>query len=1009
MRRENRKGKRLLVLMLVLSVVMSFSFSSVLAETEYSTKQGQGSGGSASTQSYPVYIYGQFTDSNNNPVAIVTKENGDVTPTINSSGWVTLGELLNSGLTEAPNRSRYTEKTPYTGDYSSVLNNLNSLSVYSGNNFTVDEIKAASSWALVSSDGANDYVPSGTDTWHLNGQYKVWRLTYDANGGSGTMTDTSGYMNNAPATVKDNQFSKPGYTFIGWSTSANGDVKYQPGDTIKMTEDTTLYARWKEKDGVTVTYDGNGGKTSDSKTTFSRSVTPEIEFSVQENQFTKSGYQFTGWNTKEDGSGKSYAAGAAMSVTENTTLYAQWKEKDGVTVTYDGNGGKTSDSKTTFSKSVTPEIEFSVQENQFTKSGYQFTGWNTKEDGSGKSYAAGAPMSVTKNTTLYAQWKALNYTVTYTDGVDDEEIFQDQTTENLKYGDKTPGFTGDTPTRAGYTFAGWSPEVKTTITGDDTSIVYTAQWTPKSYTVTYTDGVDDEEIFKDQTTDNLKYGDKTPGFTGDTPTRAGYTFAGWSPEVKTTVTGNDTSIVYTAQWKLKNGVNITYNGNGGKTESGDTTLTNSVTPELPFTVALNTFIRKDYVFTGWNTQPDGKGTSYTAGTGTISVKDGNTVLYAQWKDDKNNNGIADDTEAHYTVTYTDGVANEEVFKDQVASNILTGTRTPAFSGTPTRSGYTFAGWTPTVEDTVTKNITYTATWTKNNTPTNPTTPTTPSTPSEEHKVTISPNNGDADITQTVPDGGKAVEPDDLTNDGYKFDGWYTDSEMTKPFDFSQPIKSDVHIYAKWTKTNTPVKPGTSSSKKVSGILLPKVIAKGKHTQTLTWTALKNVDGYFIYTNHCDEGKTKHAFKKVADYKASKSRVYTVKNLKTYHNYKYYVAAYQIKNGKKVVVRNSVTVHSVCGNTSARSTNVKSVKVSKHSVTLKKGKTYKIKATITKVNKKRAFLDATHCGLLRYLTADSKIATVNYSTGTIKAKKAGKTTVYVLGVNGVRDKVTVTVK
>ena len=148
---------------------------------------------------------------------------------------------------------------------------------------------------------------------------------------------------------------------------------------------------------------------------------------------------------------------------------------------------------------------------------------------------------------------------------------------------------------------------------------------------------------------------------------------------------------------------------------------------------------------------------------------------------------------------------------------------------------------------------------------------------------------------------------------------------------------------------------------------------------------------------------------MADYKASKARVYTRKNLKTYHNYKYYVAAYKIKNGKKVVVRNSVTVHSVCGNTSARSTNVKSVKVKKHAVTLKKGKTYKVKATISKVNKKRAFLDATHCGLLRYLTADSKIADVNYNTGVIKAKKAGKTTVYVLGVNGIRDKCVVTVK
>ncbi len=949
MRRENRKGKQLLVLMLVLSVVMAFSFSSVLAETGYNWTPGQGGGGSSSTQSYPVYIYGQFTDSSGKPFETITKADGTVTPTINSSGWVTLGMLSenNSGMKDRPDRNKYTEANSYTGTYrNTVIGNLDNLEVYSGNNFTVEQIKAASTWALVSADGANNYVPSGTDTWHLNGQYKVWRLTYDANGGSGTMTDSSGYMNNAPATIQANAFTRPGYNFIGWSTSADGHV--MDGSTITMTKDTTLYAQWKEKDGVTVTYDGNGGETSDSKTTFSKSVTPEIEFTVQENPFTKSGYQFTGWNTKKDGSGKSYAAGAEMSVTENTTLYAQWKKKADVTVTYDGNGGKTSDSQTAFSKSVTPEIEFSVQENQFTKSGYQFTGWNTKEDGSGKSYAVGAPMSVTENTTLYAQWKEKDGVIVTYDGnggetSDSKTTFSKSVTPEIEFTVQENPFT-----KSGYQFTGWN---------------------------TKKDG-------------------------------SGKSYAAGA---EMSVTENTT--LY-AQWNLKNGVNITYNGNGGKTESGEAELTNSVTPELPFTVAMNTFIRMDYVFTGWNTQADGRGTSYKAGTDTLSVTDGNTVLYAQWKDDKNNNGIADDTEAHYTVTYTDGVPNEEVFKDQVANNILTETKTPAFNGTPTRSGYTFAGWTPTVEETVTKDITYTATWTKNNTPTDPTTPTTPSTPStpsEEHKVTISPNNGDADITQTVPDGGKAVEPDDLTNDGYKFDGWYTDSEMTQPFDFSQPIKSDVHIYAKWTKTNTPVKPASSSSKKVSGILLPKVIAKGKHTQTLTWTALKKVDGYFIYTNHCDEGKTKHAFKKVADYKASKSRVYTVKNLKTYHNYKYYVAAYKIKNGKKVVVRNSVTVHSVCGNTSARSTNVKSVKVSKHAVTLKKGQTYKVKASISKLNKKRAFLDATHCGLLRYLTADSNIATVNYKTGMIKAKKAGKTTVYVLGVNGIRDKVTVTVK
>jgi uncharacterized repeat protein (TIGR01451 family)/uncharacterized repeat protein (TIGR02543 family) len=65
----------------------------------------------------------------------------------------------------------------------------------------------------------------------------------------------------------------------------------------------------------------------------------------------------------------------------------------------------------------------------------------------------------------------------------------------------------------------------------------------------------------------------------------------------------------------------------------------------------------------------------------------------------------------YIVTYTDGVDGEEVFADQVTSNLVSGAATPAFVGTPVREGYTFAGWTPTVTATVTDNVTYTAQWT----------------------------------------------------------------------------------------------------------------------------------------------------------------------------------------------------------------------------------------------------------------------------------------------------------
>ena len=71
----------------------------------------------------------------------------------------------------------------------------------------------------------------------------------------------------------------------------------------------------------------------------------------------------------------------------------------------------------------------------------------------------------------------------------------------------------------------------------------------------------------------------------------------------------------------------------------------------------------------------------------------------------------------YTVTYTDGVDGEVVFEDKVF-NVVVGSSTPGFGGTPTRAGYTFTGWSPAVEEKVTKNITYNATWDMNWTPIN---------------------------------------------------------------------------------------------------------------------------------------------------------------------------------------------------------------------------------------------------------------------------------------------------
>ena len=154
------------------------------------------------------------------------------------------------------------------------------------------------------------------------------------------------------------------------------------------------------------------------------------------------------------------------------------------------------------------------------------------------------------------------YTVTYTDGVDGEEIFKDQT-YTVEAGKATPAFNG-TPTRDGYKFIDWSPALTDTVTGN---VTYTAQWeklTPaETFTVTYTDGVDNEEIFKDQTY-TVESGKATPAFNG-TPTRKGYTFAGWKPAVAATVTGNAT---YEATWKSNT---TTTTPSDNKPSTGETT------------------------------------------------------------------------------------------------------------------------------------------------------------------------------------------------------------------------------------------------------------------------------------------------------------------------------------------------------------------------------------------------------------------------------------------------------
>jgi hypothetical protein len=165
--------------------------------------------------------------------------------------------------------------------------------------------------------------------------------------------------------------------------------------------------------------------------------------------------------------------------------------------------------------------------------------------------------------------------------------------------------------------------------------------------------------------------------------------------------------------------------------------------------------------------------------------------------------------------------------------------------------------------------------------------------------------------------------------------------------------------------------------------------------------------------HCNTPKKTYRFKKVGRCEGFlRLRVYKSSGLKKGVAYKYYVAAYQIKNGKKKVVKKSLSVHSIAGNLMRKRvsyTNVKKVSVNKNAVTLKVGKTYRIQPSVKGVYSNCAILQKGHAAMFRYVyIKDGKNISVS-STGIVKAKKAGKCNVYVLGTNGVRAKVAVTVK
>ena len=569
------------------------------------------------------------------------------------------------------------------------------------------------------------YTPNGTASqkFKLVNNSQVYFPTREK------YTDSNVYINSATPVKK-------GCKFLGWSTSANGNVVYQPGDLYDVNQDggnVTLYAKW-EKAKYTATVKLNGGSYNGSTNDFTISKYPGEEISI--GAPTRSKHNFTGYKLTMDNNDGDAPTSVTQSASGfkgimqmgNFTLNAQWTPWKH-TVRYDANAkNDTSVKGIPASQSKTANVDIKLSSDVPTRNGYTFLGWNTQADGNGTAYAAGATYTHDQDggtVTLYAQWTPWKHVLHYNKNVPTSST--SQTVSNMPV-DQTKTFgqfmtiSNLVPTRKGYTFAGWYTQSNGTGTKYDPGSNYAAdqnggtvnlyaKWTPWTYNIKYDQNVKSTSSSKtvtDMPNAQTKTQEIDVTLSSMTPKRNGYIFAGWSTSANGSVEykpgsrftkdldSNGASITLYAVWTPWKHT-IHYNSNiPTNAPTGTTTVSNmpgdqTKTFDEKLMISSNKPTRKGYNFAGWSTSANGN-VVYQPGAEYKNDQNGGTVtLYAKW------------TAWKHTVTYDKNVpANSK--KTDVKN--MPGNQTKIYdqnltlqSNVPTRIGYTFVKWTTNKDGT----------------------------------------------------------------------------------------------------------------------------------------------------------------------------------------------------------------------------------------------------------------------------------------------------------------------
>ncbi|MDD5051906.1 MAG: InlB B-repeat-containing protein [Sulfuricurvum sp.] len=184
-------------------------------------------------------------------------------------------------------------------------------------------------WNTAQNGTGTTYQPGDTFNITTNTTlYAIWTsaysLTYNSNGGSGTVSDSnSPYIPNSLVTVKDgSNLTKTNYKFVGWNTNQNGTGStYQAGATFNITTNTTLYAMWAIAYTVTYNINNGTGTVPTDSTKYDSGATVSV---MDGSALTRTNYTFGGWNTNSSGTGITYQLNNTFTISASTILYAKW-------------------------------------------------------------------------------------------------------------------------------------------------------------------------------------------------------------------------------------------------------------------------------------------------------------------------------------------------------------------------------------------------------------------------------------------------------------------------------------------------------------------------------------------------------------------------------------------------------------------------------------------------------------------------------------------------------------